>query len=171
VTSGCKPLTARALFLPTDGGVVGGLGCRISLASSFHMPNGVCFCAWTFCWGPYGTIAICFPHSKGVWQCQLVDFLNLWSLCLPELMCNSWCLPWRISVEHSCMVLDCIQVHVYRCGYFLQDEFMSFIVMLMGSALPYLRAKMVEILNAWMPSKRWYSHPSFWGVLLGVHCD
>lgn len=34
---------------------------------------------------------------------------------------------------------------------------MSFIVMLMGSPLhvknPYLRAKMVEVLNAWMPSK------------------
>ncbi|CAK9231327.1 unnamed protein product [Sphagnum troendelagicum] len=37
------------------------------------------------------------------------------------------------------------------------DEFMSFIVMFMGSPLhvrnPYLRAKMVEVLNAWMPSK------------------
>jgi ubiquitin conjugation factor E4 B len=46
---------------------------------------------------------------------------------------------------------------------------MTFIVMFMGSPLhvrnPYLRAKMVEVLNAWMPSKRWYSHPSFWGVL------
>lgn len=40
----------------------------------------------------------------------------------------------------------------------LQDEFMSFIVMFMGSPVhvknPYLRAKMVEVLNAWMPSKR-----------------
>ncbi len=27
VISGCKPLTERALFLPNDGGVVGGLGC------------------------------------------------------------------------------------------------------------------------------------------------
>ncbi|CAM6096554.1 unnamed protein product [Calypogeia fissa] len=37
------------------------------------------------------------------------------------------------------------------------DEFMSFIVMFMGSPLhvknPYLRAKMVEVLSAWMPSK------------------
>jgi hypothetical protein len=73
------------------------------------------------------------------------------------------------------MVIDCIQVHVYRCGYLLHDEFMNFIVMLMDNALdvknPYLRAKMLEVLNAWMPSKRWYSHPSLWAVLLGVHCD
>uniref|UniRef100_A0A7I4AYP6 RING-type E3 ubiquitin transferase n=1 Tax=Physcomitrium patens TaxID=3218 RepID=A0A7I4AYP6_PHYPA len=37
------------------------------------------------------------------------------------------------------------------------DEFMSFIVMFMGSPHhirnPYLRAKMVEVLNGWMPSK------------------
>lgn len=41
------------------------------------------------------------------------------------------------------------------------DEFMSFIVMFMGSPLhvknPYLRAKMVEVLNAWMPQKSSYS--------------
>ncbi|KAI5062089.1 hypothetical protein GOP47_0022628 [Adiantum capillus-veneris] len=41
------------------------------------------------------------------------------------------------------------------------DEFMSFIVMFMGSPLhiknPYLRAKMVEVLNAWMPQKSLYS--------------
>ncbi|KAJ7561846.1 hypothetical protein O6H91_03G043800 [Diphasiastrum complanatum] len=41
------------------------------------------------------------------------------------------------------------------------DEFMSFIVMFMASPLhvknPYLRAKMVEVLNAWMPSKSSYS--------------
>lgn len=41
------------------------------------------------------------------------------------------------------------------------DEFMSFIVMFMGSSLhiknPYLRAKMVEVLNAWMPQKSSYS--------------
>jgi ubiquitin conjugation factor E4 B len=52
---------------------------------------------------------------------------------------------------------------------------MSFIVMFMDGALhvknPYLRAKMVEVLNAWMPSKRSYSHPSFWAVLLGVQFD
>ncbi|KAG6550550.1 hypothetical protein Mapa_007919 [Marchantia paleacea] len=40
---------------------------------------------------------------------------------------------------------------------FVLDEFMSFIVMFMGSPLhvknPYLRAKMVEVLNVWMPSK------------------
>jgi hypothetical protein len=57
----------------------------------------------------------------------------------------------------------------------LEEEFMSFIVMFMDRALhvknPYLRAKMVEVLNAWMPSKRWYSDPSFWAVLLGVQCD
>ncbi|KAG0558710.1 hypothetical protein KC19_10G048000 [Ceratodon purpureus] len=41
------------------------------------------------------------------------------------------------------------------------DEFMSFIVMFMGSPLyiknPYLRAKMVEVLNAWMPKNHGYS--------------
>lgn len=41
------------------------------------------------------------------------------------------------------------------------DEFMSFIVMFMGSPLyvknPYLRAKMVEVLNAWMPQKSSFS--------------
>ncbi|EFJ06900.1 ubiquitin-protein ligase, UFD2 [Selaginella moellendorffii] len=41
------------------------------------------------------------------------------------------------------------------------DEFMSFIVMFMSSPLyvknPYLRAKMVEVLNAWMPSKNHYA--------------
>jgi ubiquitin conjugation factor E4 B len=88
-------------------------------------------------------------------------------------MCNSWCLPWYISVEHSCIVIDGIQVHVYWCGYLLQDEFMSFIVMFMDCALhvknPYLRAKMVEVLKVvfW----RWYSHPSFWAVLFSVQCD
>jgi hypothetical protein len=81
-----------------------------------------------------------------------------------------------LAMAHQCcIVIDCIQVCVYRCGYLLQDEFMSFIVMFMDSALhvknPYLMAKMVEVLNAWMPSKRWYSHPSFWAVLLGVQCD
>ncbi|KAL3691495.1 hypothetical protein R1sor_005146 [Riccia sorocarpa] len=44
---------------------------------------------------------------------------------------------------------------------FILDEFMSFIVMFMGSPLhvknPYLRAKMVEVLNVWMPSKMSYS--------------
>lgn len=41
------------------------------------------------------------------------------------------------------------------------DEFMSFMIMFMGSPLhiknPYLRAKMVEVLNAWMPQKSLYS--------------
>lgn len=40
----------------------------------------------------------------------------------------------------------------------VQDDFMSFIVMFMGSPRhvrnPYLRAKMVEVLTAWLPSRR-----------------
>jgi len=40
----------------------------------------------------------------------------------------------------------------------MQDEFMNFIIMFMGSPdfikNPYLRAKMVEVLNNWMPRRR-----------------
>lgn len=40
----------------------------------------------------------------------------------------------------------------------LQDEFMNFIIMFMASPNfiknPYLRAKMVEVLNCWMPRRR-----------------
>lgn len=39
-----------------------------------------------------------------------------------------------------------------------QDDFLSFIIMFMGSTSyiknPYLRAKMVEVLNCWMPQRR-----------------
>jgi hypothetical protein len=60
----------------------------------------------------------------------------------------------HVLENHVCspfMIIDWCMV------FLLQDEFMSFIVMFMGSPLhvknPYLRAKMVEVLNAWMPAK------------------
>ena len=48
----------------------------------------------------------------------------------------------------------CCNVHFF----FWQDDFLSFIIMFMGSTSyiknPYLRAKMVEVLNCWMPQRR-----------------
>lgn len=49
------------------------------------------------------------------------------------------------------------------CGLILvwQDDFMNFIIMFMASPNfirnPYLRAKMVEVLNCWMPRRRWFN--------------
>lgn len=49
--------------------------------------------------------------------------------------------------------------HIATYDFFLwQDDFLSFIIMFMGSTSyiknPYLRAKMVEVLNCWMPQRR-----------------
>lgn len=61
-----------------------------------------------------------------------------------------WFFPSHIN--SSAYALFCIYILV------LQDEFMNFIIMFMASPKfiknPYLRAKMVEVLNCWMPRRR-----------------
>lgn len=56
-----------------------------------------------------------------------------------------------------------------------QDDFMNFIIMFMASPEyvrnPYLRAKMVEVLNCWMPRRCAFFFFFFFGILNILHCD
>jgi len=54
-----------------------------------------------------------------------------------------------------CYLVDVFCFAIFLAG---QDDFMNFIIMFMASPTyirnPYLRAKMVEVLNCWMPRRR-----------------
>lgn len=53
---------------------------------------------------------------------------------------------------------ESLPTHIHAIYFGWQDDFMNFIIMFMASPEfirnPYLRAKMVEVLNCWMPRRR-----------------
>lgn len=102
--------------------------------------------AWALCGRCHGTNYICFSDSKSFGWCAAGR---------PIILC-----PYFIIFFLSVNLFIYVIYLLYIFSALWQDDFMNFIIMFMASPNyirnPYLRAKMVEVLNCWMPRRRFF---------------